>query len=268
MRVSFIGGGVMAEAMLSRALAAGLCNPGDITVAEPIDARRNELASRYNINVSPNNPNAAAAGGLLVLAVKPQHIHHACRDLHNALHAEQPVMSIAAGVPIAAISLALAHNPIIRAMPNAPAQIGAGVSVWTATPQVNDNHQRDAAALLQTLGLQWRVDTEDYIDMATAISGSGPAYVFTFIEALAEAAVHIGIPRDMALTLALETTAGAAKLARESNQNPAILRQMVTSPAGTTAAALRELEHGRLRSTIIDAATAALRRARELGNNQ
>lgn len=257
----------MAEAMLSRAVAAELCAPDDITVAEPIDPRRDELAERYGVAVTPSNTDAAEAGGLLVLAVKPQHIGHVYHDLHGKLESGQPVMSIAAGVPIASIAKGLDHDAVIRVMPNTPAQIGAGMSVWTATSQVGDADRGDAARLLATLGREWRVDSEAYLDMATAISGSGPAYVFAFIEALAEAGVFIGMPRDMALTLAVETAAGASQLARQSGQNPALLREMVTSPGGTTAAGLRELERGRLRAIIIDAADAALRRARELGGS-
>ena len=233
----------------------------------PSNSRRGELAERYGVAVTPSNADAASAGGLLVLAVKPQHIGHVYHDLHGTLESGRPVMSIAAGVPIASIANGLGHDAVIRVMPNTPAQIGAGMSVWTATPQVSEADRDDAARLLATLGREWRVDSEDYIDMATAISGSGPAYVFAFIEALAEAGVYIGMPRDMALTLAVETAAGAAQLARRSGQNPALLREMVTSPGGTTAAGLRQLERGRLRATIIDAADAALRRARELGGN-
>ncbi len=255
----------MAEAMLSRAIATGLCNASDISVAEPVGPRRDELAGRYGVAVSPGNAEAAGAGGLLVLAVKPQHIGHVYHDLRGKLDSAQPVMSIAAGVPIAAIAEGLAHEAVIRVMPNTPAQIGAGMSVWTATPQVSAADRDAAAQLLQTLGKEWRVDSEDYLDMATAISGSGPAYVFAFIESLVEAGVFIGMPRDMAMTLAVETAAGAARLAQETGRNPSLLREMVTSPGGTTAAGLRELERGGFRSAIAGAAEAAFRRARELG---
>ena len=265
MRASFIGGGVMAEAMLSRAIAAGLCDTNDIVVAEPIEPRRRELAERYGIPVAEDNATAAASGGLIVLAVKPQHIAHVYEDLHGKLGNDQTVMSIAAGVPVASIAKGLRHDKIIRVMPNTPAQIGAGMSVWTATPQTPSDACDNAARLLATLGREWRVDSEDYLDMATAVSGSGPAYVFAFIEALTEAGVFVGMPRDMAQTLAIETTVGASRLAKESGQNPALLREMVTSPGGTTASALRELERGRFKATIIDAVDAAFRRSRELG---
>ena len=256
----------MAEAMLARALAAALCTPDDILVAEPVDSRRAQIAERYGVAVTPQNAAAAQSDALLVLAVKPQHVAHVYDDLRGALDPGRTVLSIAAGVPLRAIADGLAHERIIRVMPNTPARIGAGISVWTAAPPVPEDARRDAAALLQTLGREWYVDSEDYIDMATAVSGSGPAYVFAFIEALTEAGVFIGMPREMAQTLAVETTAGAARLARESGTSPALLREMVTSPGGTTAAALHAFERGRLRGTVMDAAAAALARARELGD--
>ena len=265
MRVGFIGGGVMAEAMLSRALASGVCRPGDVVVAEPVDARRLELTERYAVAVHADNAPAGVCE-LVVIAVKPQHIGYVCKDLHGSLNPGQTVMSIAAGVPIKTLTDGLKHKAIIRVMPNTPAQIGAGMSVWVATPSVQDDARAYAAAMLGTLGREWRVDSEDYLDMATAISGSGPAYVFVFIEALTEAGVLMGMPRDMAQTLAIETAVGAAQLAKESGTNPAILREMVTSPGGTTAAALHEFERGRFRATVMDAAMAAFRRARELGD--
>lgn len=255
----------MAEAMLARALAAALCAPGELLVAEPIDSRRAQLAEQYGVAVTSDNAAAANSGALLVLAVKPQHIAHVYSDLRGALDPGQTVLSIAAGVPLRAIADGLAHERIIRAMPNTPAQIGAGVSVWTAAPQVPDDVRQDAAALLQTLGREWYVDSEDYIDMATAVSGSGPAYVFAFIEALTEGGVFIGMPRDMAQTLAVETALGAARLAQESGTSPALLREMVTSPGGTTAAALHAFERSRFKGAVMDAVAAALERARELG---
>ena len=265
MRVGFIGGGVMAEAMLSRALASGVCRPDDVVVAEPVDARRLELTERYDVEVHADNAPAGVCE-LVVIAVKPQHIGYVCKDLHGSLNPGQTVMSIAAGVPIKTLTDGLKHKAIIRVMPNTPAQIGAGMSVWVATPSVQDDARAYAAAMLGTLGREWRVDSEDYLNMATAISGSGPAYVFVFIEALTEAGVLMGMPRDMAQTLAIETAVGAAQLAKESGTNPAILREMVTSPGGTTAAALHEFERGRFRATVMDAAMAAFRRARELGD--
>lgn len=268
MRVGFAGGGVMAEAMFSRAIASGLCAPSDVSVGEPVTARRDDLAERYGIAVHPGNAPAVGGAEIVVIAVKPQHVGHVYHDLHSELDAEQTVLSIAAGVTIRSLSEGLGHQRIVRVMPNTPAQIGAGISVWTATPAVPDDAQDSAASLLATLGREWRVDSEDYLDMATAVSGSGPAYVFAFIEALTEAGVFVGMPRDMALALAVETTLGSARLASESGEPPAILRERVTSPGGTTAAALREMERKGFKSALIEGVSAAFRRSQELGGKR
>ncbi|MDE2838054.1 MAG: pyrroline-5-carboxylate reductase [Chloroflexota bacterium] len=268
MRVGFAGGGVMAEAMLSRAIASGLCAADDVAVGEPIPARRAELSQRYGIAAHPDNTTAVNGAEMVVIAVKPQHAGHVYHDLHGALDAEQTVLSIAAGVTIRSLADGLGHDRIIRVMPNTPAQIGAGISVWTATSEVPDTARRAAASLLGTLGREWRVDSEDYLDMATAVSGSGPAYVFAFIEALTEAGVFVGMPRDMAQTLAVETTLGSARLAAESGEAAAILRERVTSPGGTTAAALRELERKGFKSALIEGVTAAFHRSQELGGKR
>lgn len=265
MRVGFIGGGVMAEAMLGGALASGLCAPGDAAVGEPIETRRGELTARYGVAAHERNAAAAESAEFVVVAVKPQQIGGVYADLRAALRPEQTVLSIAAGIPMRALADGLGHSRIIRAMPNTPAQIGAGVSVWTATPETPEDALKSAASLLATLGREIRVESEDYLDIATALSGSGPAYVFAFIEALTEAGALLGMARETARTLAVETTAGAAALARESGESPAVLRERVTSPGGTTAAALRELERGGFRTAVTDAVSAAFRRARELG---
>lgn len=267
MRISFIGGGVMAEAILSRSLAAGIFNPADVNVAEPIEARRDQLTTAYGVAVTSDNRGAAAAAEIVLLAVKPQQIKLVYEDLRDGLNEHQTVISIAAGVTLVSICEGLEHRRAIRVMPNTPAQIGAGMSVWTTTADVTEEVHQQTKALLRTLGKEWYVDSEDYLDMATAISGSGPAYVFAFIEALTEAGMSVGMPRNMAQTLATETAVGATKLAQESGEDPALLRQMVTSPGGTTEAALREFDRGQFKTTLINAAGAAYRRARELGGN-
>lgn len=268
MRVGFAGGGVMAEAMFSRAIASGLCAASDVSVGEPVPGRRDDLAERYGIAVHADNAPAVKGAEIVVVAVKPQHVGHVYHDLHGALDAKQTVLSIAAGVTIRSLSEGLGHERVIRVMPNTPAQIGAGMSVWTATPGVPDAARDAAASLLATLGREWRVDSEDYLDMATAVSGSGPAYVFAFIEALTEAGVFVGMPRDMAQALAVETALGSARLAGESGESPAILRERVTSPGGTTAAALREMERKGFKSALIEGVSAAFRRSQELGGKR
>lgn len=265
MRTAFIGGGVMGEAILSRALAQGVLAPADVTVAEPVAARREHLTRQFKVAATASNREAAAGAGLIVLAVKPQHIGAVCADLAGTLAPTQSVLSIAAGVSIKRLADGLSHAANIRAMPNTPAQVGAGITVWTATKEVPEAGRAAAAALLGAIGRQVEVHDESYLDMATAVSGSGPAYVFAFMEAMTEAAVHMGLPRDMAAVLVLETVLGSARLAKETGQHPALLREMVTSPGGTTAEALRELERAGFRAAILEAINAAYRKAQALG---
>ena len=267
MRTAFIGGGVMGEAMLARALATGVMAPADVCVAEPLDDRRAFLSSTHHVAVTADAAEAASNAALVVLAVKPQHIAPVFEALAGTLDAQQTALSIVAGVPLAALAAGLRHDRVVRVMPNTPARIGAGMSVWTATPSVSAEGRAATAALLGALGREWYVDDEAYLDMATAVSGSGPAYVFAFTEALVDAGVHLGMPRDMALTLATETVAGSGRLARETGEDPAALRVSVTSPGGTTAEALKELDRLGFSATIRDAVAAAHRRAKELGGN-
>ncbi len=251
--------------MLSRAIANGVVTAADVCVAEPVQARREHLTSTYGVTATAENAGAASSADIVVLAVKPQHLAHAMSDLAGKLATGQTALSIVAGVPVDTLVIGLKHERVVRVMPNTPAQIGEGMSVWTATPSVSEEARKWAAALLGALGREWYVADESYLDMATALSGSGPAYVFTFIEALVEAGVYMGMPRDMATALAVQTVAGSGALARETGQNPALLREMVTSPGGTTAEALRELERGGFRATLLEAVAAAHRKAKELG---
>ena len=251
--------------MLSRALAERIVSAGDVCVAEPIAERRDQLAKTYSIAVTASNAEAAQEAGLVVLAVKPQQFSSAAEELGGALREPQAVLSIIAGLSVTAITKALKHKAVIRVMPNTPAQIGAGMSVWTATDDVRGEARDAARALLGVLGKEWYVDDERYLDMATALSGSGPAYVFAFIESLIEAGVYLGMPRDMAGTLTLQTVLGSARLASESGESPATLRERVTSPGGTTAEGLRALEQRGFRATVLEAVVAAHRKAQELG---
>jgi pyrroline-5-carboxylate reductase len=268
MRTTFIGGGVMAEAILARAITGDVLAAGDVCVAEPIADRRAYLADTHGVAVTDNNADAVAGAGLVVLSVKPQHFPNAAADLKGKLDGGQTVLSIIAGLTISAITKSLKHDAIIRVMPNTPAQIGQGMSVWAATTAVSADAQAATKAMLGVLGLEWQVADEHYLDMATALSGSGPAYVFAFIESLIEAGVYLGMPRDMATTLTVQTVFGSAQLAKETGENPALLRERVTSPGGTTAEALRQLEQHGFRATILDAVAAAHRKARELGGQQ
>ena len=266
MSTAFIGGGTMAEAILARALERGALVAASVTVAEPVAERRAYLASTYGIGCTTSNTEAAAGAQLVVLAVKPQHFDAVAQDLAGHLKDGQTVMSIMAGITIERLCTKLRHAAVIRVMPNTPAQVGEGASVWTATAQVSGRERDTAAALLEAIGYQAYVEDEGLIDAATAISGSGPAYVFRFMEALTAAAVACGLPAEMSAKLVEQTLYGSVLLAKGSTESPSRLRELVTSPGGTTEAGLKALAEGGFEKLIADAANAAYQRAKELGN--
>ena len=265
MRIGLIGGGFMGEALVSALLKEGLAQPGEVTVSDVAEARRQHLVSRYSIVATAKNAEAAQDAGLLVLAVKPQEFPTVASDLRGKLDGGQTVLTIMAGVPSERVVEALGHEAVVRAMPNTAAFVGQAMSVWIATEAVSGEGRDAVARLLRALGREVRVTDEKYLDMATAVSGSGPGFVFLFLEAFIDAAVHIGLRRELAQELALQTMFGAVCLARETGQHPAELRNMVTSPGGTTAAGLQVLEEASLRGAVIDAVEAAYERAKELG---
>ncbi len=265
MKTAFIGGGVMAEAIISRATTQGVLHAADVCVAEPVAERRTLLADRYGVSTSEDNLAAVGGARLVVLAVKPQHLPEVFDGLAGKLSPEQTVLSIVAGATLTGLTSGLGHRRVVRVMPNTPARVGEGVSVWIATPDVDAEARQAATELLAAMGTQLYVDDEAVLDMATAVSGSGPAYVFGFMEALADAAVDLGIPREMAQALVLQTVLGSAVLAKEAAEAPALLREKVTSPGGTTAEALKTLEHAGFRDIIRDAVKAAYAKAQALG---
>jgi pyrroline-5-carboxylate reductase len=263
--VATVGTGVMAESMI-----AGLLKGTDVTAdrlvaSHPRADRREALAQTYGIRVAESNAEAVRGSDVIVLAIKPQMLRRVGRELARALRPEQLVISILAGPTTRALATAMRHEAIVRAMPNTPAQLGRGVTVWYATPAVSPRQRDQAAALLGSLGTQLAVDDEKFVAMATAVSGTGPAYVFLVMEALIDAAVHLGFPRHIAHDLVIETLEGSTLFAKASGLHPAQLRNMVTSPGGTSAAALHELESGRLRTVLSEAVWAAYRRTEELG---
>ena len=265
MRTSFIGGGVMAEAMISRSIEQGVLAVGDVCIGEPVAGRREQLARRYSVATTAENRDAINGAKLIVLSVKPQQLPDVLQEVGGWLSPDQTVVSIVAGATIAALTGGLDHARVVRVMPNTPARVGAGISVWTAAEAVEPEARQAVAQLLEALGTQVYVSEEAYLDMATAVSGSGPAYVFAFMEALTDASVQLGIPREMAQALVLETVLGSATLAKETGERPSSLRESVTSPGGTTAEALLELERHGLRTAIMEAVLAAHRKALALG---
>jgi len=265
LQISFVGSGNMAEAMIKGLLGKEMVTPSNLLASDPIAERRRVIQERYGLEVTPDNRAAAQRGDVVVLAVKPQVLPDVMSDIKGAVRSDSLVISIVAGVPIQTIAHATEHQAIVRVMPNTPAMVGQGMSVWTATAAVSQAQRDQARLILSSLGEEIEVEQEDYIDMATALSGSGPAYVFLFIEALTDAAVHLGFSRPVAERIVLQTLQGSIALARESAAHPAELRNMVTSPAGTTAEALYQLEKGGFRSVISKAVWAAYQKSRSLG---
>lgn len=265
MKLAFIGGGAMGEAMTAGLIARGVATAGDLVVAEPVAERRRALTERYGLKTTDDNAAAAADADLVVLAVKPQSLDDVAPSLWGKLKSTQALLSILAGVPILRLREAFDHTVIIRVMPNTPAQIGQGMSVWTATDTVSPQHREAARTVLGALGKELYVADEHYLDPATAVSGSGPGYVFLILEAYIDAAVHIGFSRQQATELVLQTVIGSALYAQETGRHPAELRNAVTSPAGTTAAGLHELEKAGIRAAFVEALVASNERSRALG---
>ena len=247
----------MGEAMLSAILDKGLSPPQTISVSDIDESRRRHLEQKYNVAVMSDNKLAADRGEVVVLATKPQNLAEVMAEFSGQLKPTQLVLSIIAGTSINTLCRGLKHNCVVRAMPNTPAQIGESISVWTATTEVTEQQRGWATSILRAIGKEIYVDDEKYIDMATAVSGSGPAYFFLFVEALVEAAVHIGLPRDVAQELVLQTMLGSGHLIQKSGKEPSELRRLVTSPGVTTAAALLQLEKGGFPDLIRQAVRAA-----------
>jgi pyrroline-5-carboxylate reductase len=264
-RLAFIGTGVMGEAVIAALLQRGLAQPADITACDVSAQRREHLSQAYGVATADRAASAAAGADVIVLAVKPQDFPAVARDLRGKLATGQTVVSIMAGVSLAALREGLGHQAIVRAMPNTPAQIGEGMTVWTATEAVSASARNDIHRILGALGQELCVADEKYLDMATAVSGSGPAFVFLMMEAMIDAAVHIGLRREMATAMVIQTVLGSARYAQATGRHPADLRNQVTSPGGTTAEGLLALEEAGVRAAFAQAIIAAYERARQLG---
>jgi pyrroline-5-carboxylate reductase len=250
----------MGEAILGAALEQGVFRQEDVTVIEKIEARRDLLYTDYGIHVS-DSFEAMEDAGLVILSVKPQEM----QSVSGRLRPDAVLLSIMAGVTVASLRTEFAHDRIVRVMPNTPAAIKMGMSGWTATEPVSAEQKDYVQRLLSAIGREIYFEDEKKLDMVTAVSGSGPAYVFLFIEALTEGAVAVGLPRAVAEELVTQTVYGAAAYLRETGRGAPELRAAVTSPAGTTAAGILELEKGAFRATVIECIRAAHARAKELG---
>jgi pyrroline-5-carboxylate reductase len=264
--ITFIGTGVMAEAMIKGILGHGLIDPNRVMGSDPRVERGPELEERYDIRFTTDNGEAADFGDVVVLSVKPQVLPAVIPDLRGHLSRSALLLSIVAGARIGSILHGTGHPAIVRCMPNTPAQVGKGMSVWTATPDVSQAQRGQTKAILSALGEELFLTDESYLDMATALSGTGPAYVFLFMEALIDAGVHMGFSRRVSQQLVLQTMEGSVEIARQSDLHQAELRNMVTSPGGTSAEALYELEKGGLRTIMSKAVWAAYRKSKYLGD--
>ncbi len=277
-RLSVIGCGAMAEAIIAGLLKKNLVKTEQVVGSHPRKDRREELQKKYWIRILESNKDAVAFGqepagvnegdqstSIVILTVKPQRLGTILRELKEAVQVNQLVISIVAGARIETIADDLQHRSIVRAMPNTPAQIGQGMTVWTATPEVTEAQQRQIHMIFGALGRELQVEEEKMIDMATALSATGPTYTFLVMEALIDAGVHMGFSRHVAEELVVQTMLGSVLFARESHKHPAELRNMVTSPGGTSAEAIYQMEKGSLRTVLSKAVWAAYQRAGSLG---
>lgn len=266
-KITFIGPGMMAEAMIAGLLRKKLAKPEDITVSGPRMERGEELHKKYKVQATTDNAAAASHADVVVLSVKPQRLSEVMKGLYK-VRPEALVLSIVAGASIQKISRTLKHSAVVRSMPNTPGQIGEGITVWTASARTSPEQRETARQILGALGEEVFVEDEGYLDMATALSGTGPAYVFLFTEALIDAGVHMGFPRRIAEQLVLQTIRGSAAFYEQAGRHPATLRNQVTSPGGTSAEALYYLEKAGFRTAISRAVWAAYQRSLELGKEK
>jgi len=272
-RLAFIGLGVMAEAIAAGLLRKGLVTPEQMVGSHPRAARREELYAKYGIQMFDANREAVEAayptdsdtGSIVILAIKPQRLAKVLSELKGSIHKDQVVVSIVAGAKIETIADELLHGAVIRTMPNTPAQVGEGVTAWTSSAAVSEAQEHEVRAMLEALGKAVRVENERQIDMATALSATGPTYIFLVMEALIDAGVHMGFSRHVAQELVQQMILGSVLFARESHKHPAELRNMVTSPGGTSAEAIYQMEKGSLRTVLSKAVWAAFQRAEALG---
>jgi pyrroline-5-carboxylate reductase len=268
-KIALIGAGAMAEAMISGMIRTQLARPEALFAADPRAERLQDLKQLYDIQTSTNNVQAVTDADVVVLSIKPQVLQRVLSELKSHVKPGTLILSIVAGAPIQKIQRELDHEMVVRSMPNTPAQIGQGITVWTAAKSVTSEGLGMARQILGSLGDEIFLEDEYYLDMATALSGSGPAYVFLFMEAMVDAGVHLGFERHIAEKLVAQTVRGSVDYftKRDDPVHLARLRNQVTSPGGTSAAGLYYLEKAGLRTAISRAIWAAFERSRELGAN-
>lgn len=269
-KITFIGPGAMAEAMMTGILKNKLTKSANILASGPIIERNIELHEKYGIQTFTDNCEAAVQGDVVILSVKPQRLQKVLEGLRGSIQKDTLVLSIVAGASISKIERLLNHKKIVRSMPNTPAQIGEGITVWYPAPTVNEKEKEIVRAILTAFGEEVLVDEEEYLDKATALSGTGPAYVYLFMEAMVDAGVHMGFSRRIAEQLVTATVRGSVDFYNKDgfdSRHLAAFRNQVTSPGGTTAEALYYLEKAGFRTAISRAIWAAFQRSKELGQD-
>ena len=262
---AIIGPGVMGEAIIIGLIKNNVVPAENIVAAGPHLDRLEELEGKYHIQSNLDNVNVIQDADVIILSIKPQKLTEVMNELKGRIPPKALVISIIAGAPISTLINGLSHPTVVRSMPNTPAQIGEGMTVWTQSSQTSDPQHRLAQDILNALGQEIFVSEESYIDMATAVSGTGPAYVFLFLESMIDAGVHLGLPRRIAEDMVVQTIKGSIAYFTENNSHPARLRNQVTSPGGTSATALYYLEKMGFRTAISRAIWAAFTRSQELG---
>lgn len=266
--IAIIGPGVMGRTLTSSLIQTGGFLPEALTIAGPTASRVEALCSEFGVRGTTSNTEAAASAEIVILAIKPQRLDQAAKALKGTIQSQALVLSVMAGVSMEALQQTLGAKRVIRSMPNTPAQIGMGITVWAQTAEVDEAQHALARRIFQTLGQEIFVEDENYLDMATALSGTGPAYAFLFMEAMIEAGVHMGFPRRMAEQLVVQTLKGSVLFYENNHEHPARLRDDVTSPGGTSAEALYYLEKAGFRTAISRAVWAAYQRSKELGQGR
>ncbi|MBA4376012.1 MAG: pyrroline-5-carboxylate reductase [Anaerolinea sp.] len=268
LKIAIIGPGVMGKAITSSLINTGKVDPKNIVIAGPNLDRIDSLSREFGVIGLSDNVEAVREADIVILAVKPQRLEQASKSVKNKLKADVLVISIIAGASLATLVEKLGAHQIVRAMPNTASQIGMGITVWAKTEHVSEKMKIIASEVIQTLGEEVFVEDESYLDMATALSGTGPAYVFLFMEAMIDAGVHLGFPRRIAEKLVVQTIRGSTEFYLQNHEHPARLRNEVTSPGGTSAEALYYLEKAGFRTAISRAIWAAYERSIELGKGK
>ena len=265
MKIGFIGSGKMAEAIIGGILDSKILSPQNIFCSDISKERTLYLNSKYNISTFTQNTEIIKNANLIFLCVKPQDINKLKNDLHNKLNSNQTLISILAGIQIKKLHSISNHKSIIRVMPNTPSQIKKGVSVWTGTKQTNQSHIDETKMILGSIGNEYKVDDEKIIEMATALSASGPAYLFYFVESLIQSGKEIGLTDELSYKLTINMLKGSLELLESSTDQVEQLRKNVTSPGGTTEAAINVFDQQNFKNIIINAIKAAHKRGLELG---